>query len=201
MADQVSRDAEILKYVAAYHRPRYHMGNERRENSTKAIDEWGFGRGYRTFLDVGAGRGEILNFVQDSGEFPEVVGTEVVPELIQADARLRYAEAHALDMPDRSVDVVTCFDVLEHLLPADVNPAVDHLFRIARCVVIISAAEDSQFQEGVEHHPSRRPIANWRALLHARALPYKFKFAAARPCRKGSELWIFTGKKAKADAR
>jgi 2-polyprenyl-3-methyl-5-hydroxy-6-metoxy-1,4-benzoquinol methylase len=201
MADQVSRDVEILKYMAAYQRPRYRMGNERRENSTKAIDEWAFGRGYRTFLDVGAGRGEILDFVQDTGSFQQIYGTEVVSELIQSDGRLRYAEAHALDMPDRSVDVVTCFDVLEHLLPDDVNPAVDQLFRIARAVVIISAAEDSQFQEGIEHHPSRRPLNKWRALLHARARPFHFRFVASRPCRKGSEIWIFTGKKSKVDTR
>lgn len=192
---------EILKYMGAYQRPRYRMGNERRENSTKAVHEWAFGRGYRTFLDVGAGRGEILDFVETTNSFQRIEGTEVVPELIQSDRRLRYAEAHALDMPDRSVDVVTCFDVLEHLLPDDVNPAVDHLFRIARAVVIISAAEDSQFQEGVEHHPSRRPLKDWRALLFARALPFRFKFAAVAPCRKGSELWVFTGKKAQADAR
>lgn len=203
MADKVTkaRGAEIRKYKDAYQRPRYRMGNERRENSTNAIDEWAFGRGYRTFLDVGAGRGEVLDFVQDTGSFQRIEGTEVVPELIQSDQRLRYAEAHALDMPDRSVDVVTCFDVLEHLLPEDVNPAVDHLFRIARAVVIISAAEDSQFQEGIEHHPSRRPLDDWRKLLIARAKPLRFAFRASRPCRKGSQVWIFTGKKAQADAR
>lgn len=198
MADQVSRDAEILKYMAAYQRPRYRMGDERRENSTGAVHAWAFGRGYRTFLDVGAGRGEILDFVQGTGSFERIEGTEVVPELIQSDGRLRYAEAHALDMPDRSVDVVTCFDVLEHLVPDDVKPAVDHLFRIARAVVIISAAEDSQFQEGIEHHPSRRPLKKWRSLLIQRGKRAGFTFIEARPCRKGSELWIFTGKKAKA---
>jgi 2-polyprenyl-3-methyl-5-hydroxy-6-metoxy-1,4-benzoquinol methylase len=197
MADQVDRDAEIRKYRDAYERPNYRMGNERRENSTAALRDFGFGRGYKTFLDIGAGRGEILDFAQDGGTFETVRGTEVVVDLILSDQRLTYATAHDLNFADRSWDVVTCFDVLEHLLPADVKPAIDHIFRIARAVVIISAAEDSQFQAGVEHHPSRRPLTKWRSLLIDRGKRSGFRFVEARPCRKGSELWIFTGKKAK----
>jgi 2-polyprenyl-3-methyl-5-hydroxy-6-metoxy-1,4-benzoquinol methylase len=197
MADQVDRDAEIRKYRDAYERPNYRMGNERRENSTTAVHNFGFGRGYKTFLDIGAGRGEILDFVQSAGTFETVKGTEVVVDLILSDQRLTYATAHDLNFADRSWDVVTCFDVLEHLLPADVKPAIDHIFRIARAVVIISAAEDSQFQAGVEHHPSRRPLTKWRSLLIDRGKRSGFRFVEARQCRKGSELWIFTGKKAK----
>lgn len=197
MADQVDRDAEIRKYRDAYERPNYRMGNERRENSTTAVHNFGFGGGYKTFLDIGAGRGEILDFVETAGTFETVKGTEVVVDLILSDRRLTYATAHDLNFADRSWDVVTCFDVLEHLLPGDVKPAIDHIFRIARAVVIISAAEDSQFQAGVEHHPSRRPLTKWRSLLIQRGKRAGFRFVEARPCRKGSELWVFTGKKAK----
>lgn len=199
MADQVTRQAEIGKYADAYQRPDYRMGAERMQNSMQAIHDWALGKGYRSFLDVGAGRGEILDWVRRSEEFDRLLaGTEVVEDLIRLDDRLEYAEAHALPYDDRFVDVVTCFDVLEHLLPGDVNRAIDELFRVARAVVIISAAADSQFQAGVEHHPSRRPLKEWRKLLINRAKPFRFKCRETRPCRKGSELWIFTGKKATA---
>jgi SAM-dependent methyltransferase len=190
------RAGERAKYDAAYQRPGYKMGPERLANSRAAVRDWADGRGYRHYLDVGAGRGEMLDYAE-SCDFQQIGGTEIVRALIEADPRLTYAEAHALPFPDRSADVVTCFDVLEHLLPADVIPAVDHLFRVARAVVIVSAAADSQFQEGVEHHPSRRPLAKWRSLLVARAKPAGFRLRETRFCRKGSDLWVFTGKKAK----
>jgi ubiquinone/menaquinone biosynthesis C-methylase UbiE len=195
MSEQ-DRAGELAKYAAAYQRPGYKMGPERLTNSRRAVSDWALGRGYRHYLDVGAGRGEMLDHAEFFA-FQMIAGTEVVAELIQADPRLVYAEAHALPFPDRSSDVVTCFDVLEHLLPQDVKKAVDELFRVARAVVIISAAQDSQFQEGVEHHPSRRPLEKWRSLLTQRAEPFGFRFREARFCRKGSELWVFTGKKAK----
>lgn len=195
MADE-ERDRERAKYEAAYQRPSYKMGPERLTNSQAAIRKWATGRGYQHFLDVGAGRGEMLDYAEGF-EFRQVGGTEIVKELLERDPRLTYGEAHALPFPDRSADVVTCFDVLEHLLPRDVNKAVDELFRVARCVVIISAAADSQFQAGVEHHPSRRPLDQWRVLLATRAGLSGFKYRQTLPCRKGSELWVFTGKKAK----
>lgn len=196
MSEQ-ERAEERAKYDAAYQRPGYRMGAERLANSQAAVRDWVDGRGYRHFLDVGAGRGEMLDYAAALFDFQQIGGTEIVGALIEADPRLVYAEAHALPFPDRSRDVVTCFDVLEHLLPSDVKRSIDELFRVGRAVVIVSAAADSQFQEGVEHHPSRRPLEKWRYLLIQRAAPFGFRFRETRPCRKGSNLWVFTGKKAK----
>jgi ubiquinone/menaquinone biosynthesis C-methylase UbiE len=190
MDQEVSdRRAEIAKYQDAYKRPKYRMGAERLAASRRAMLDYGTGWG--RYLDVGAGRGEMLRFAQGL-DFQVVVGTEVVRELLESDMRLRYAEAHNLPFGGASFDVVTCFDVLEHLLPEDVQPAIDELFRVAEQVVIASAAKDSQLLDGVEHHVSRRPLDQWRKLLTQRGLLLGWKLRETRPCRKGSDLWIFT---------
>lgn len=193
MAEKVTdRAAEIAKYQTVYQRPKYRMGAERKEASRRALLDYGAGWG--RFLDVGAGRGEMLRFAAGL-DFEDLRGTEVVQELLAADGRLTYAEAHALPWEAGSFDVVTCFDVLEHLTPADVLPAMGELFRVATAVVIVSAAKDSQIIDGVEHHVSRRPLDEWRRLLQdvARKAPHGgFSLRETRPCRKGSALWIFT---------
>lgn len=193
MAEKVTdRAAEIAKYQTVYQRPKYRMGRERLEASRRALLDYGTGWG--RYLDVGAGRGEMLRFAAGL-DFEVIAGSEVCQELLAADARLTYAEAHSLPWEAQAFDVVTCFDVLEHLMPADVLPAMDELFRVAATVLIVSAAKDSQLIDGVEHHVSRRPLDEWRRQLQdaARRAPHGgFTLRETRPCRKGSNLWIFT---------
>lgn len=181
-----TRDGEIEKYAGLYKSERYRMGEERKRNSSDALRE--FKAQHQSYLDVGAGRGEMLDFAVTLG-FTQVMGTEVVPALLK-DPRMRKAEAHALPFKTATWDVVSCFDVLEHLVPADVTPAIDELFRVARHVVIVSAASDSQRIGGVEHHISKRPLPEWEKLILSRARGWTF--AGTRPCRKGSLIWQFT---------
>lgn len=152
-----TRRAEIAKYEGAYRHPDYRMGGARLE---RAREELAGLTG--SLLDVGCGRGEVLELARELGLAP-LVGTEVVAELLGAD--VIYAEAHALPWPGPTFDTVTCFDVLEHLLPADTVPALVNLRRVARRRIVLTVADYAHSYRGVELHVNRRSYDEWQDLF------------------------------------
>lgn len=151
------RAAEIAKYPVAYLDDVYRMGSDRLAAVRAELAGL-----TGSLLDVGTGRGETLEIARKFGLSP-VTGTEVVPALLRAG--VVYAEAHALPFPDGHFDTVTCFDVLEHLVAADTEAALAELRRVARRLVIVSAADFSHVVDGVQLHPNRRPYDEWDALI------------------------------------
>jgi 2-polyprenyl-3-methyl-5-hydroxy-6-metoxy-1,4-benzoquinol methylase len=78
-----------------------------------------FGAGPGTLMDVGAAFGTFCDAVRAEGHFTRVVAVEPTPELAQT-CRDRGIETYEepverLSLPPRSVDVITAFEVLEHL--------------------------------------------------------------------------------------
>lgn len=156
-----ARVAEHDKYVRAYAIETYRMGSRRMDDALRNLVNLPR-RG--SYLDVGCGRGEMLGFAERYG-FAPVQGVEVVPELIDG-ARVIRGEAHALPFADKSWDVVTLFDVIEHLLPGDDEAVVRELVRVARHHVLITAnSTSSTLPDGTELHVNRRPYAEWERLL------------------------------------
>ena len=118
----------------------------------------------RLYLDVSCGRGEMLDAASWLG-FQPVQGTEIVPALIDG-KRVVYAEVHALPFADQSFDVVTMFDVIEHLIPGDDEQACRELARVARRHVILTANNRPSFNAGDEElHINRRPYTEWDTLF------------------------------------
>lgn len=157
----LSREGEIAVYRAAYESPNYAMGERRRASVQSILADLSPLGG--SLLDVSTGRGETLDFALAAG-FEPVQGTEVVEALLQ-EGRVVYAEAHALPFEDGQFDHVTCFDVMEHLVPEDVEAALRELRRVARKTLTVSASERPSEFGGVELHISRRPAAEWEALM------------------------------------
>jgi SAM-dependent methyltransferase len=133
------------------------MGDERRASVERVLS----GR-TGSLLDVGTGRGETIALAKLMG-FAPVAGTEVVPYLVGGD--VVYAEAHALPFADGSFDVVTCFDVLEHLLFDDQLPALKEFRRVAKREVIVTAANYSHICDDVELHVGRRGDDEWARII------------------------------------
>lgn len=177
-----ARAAEIGHYVQAYTLPNYGMGPRRRTDVLRILGEIATRHPETGLLDVGTGRGETLQFAQSLG-FAPVLGTEVVPELLQPGCVV-YAECHALPFPDGAHDHVTCFDVLEHLLPDDVEPALSELFRVAGLSLTVSASERPSVFGGRDLHISKRPAKEWERTMH-RAFgvrPMRIGNAGGSPC-------------------
>lgn len=153
------RSVEIAKYPLAYADPGYGMGEERRR-AVECVLRGGSG----SLLDVGTGRGETLEIARRLGYDP-VKGTEVVNSLLGGN--VIYAEAHCLPFSAKAFDVVTCFDVLEHLTYGDQVYALQELCRVARDRVIVTAADYSHVFRGVELHGGRRPYDEWDLLIRS----------------------------------
>lgn len=157
-APDSSRDEEISKYRVVYRSPAYKMGKLRKSAACRDLAELDSG----SLLDVGCGRGEVLDIAEGMGF--SVQGVEVVPDLIQP-PRVVFGQAHALPFPSESFDHVTMYDVMEHLLPGDDAAAVAELMRVARKTVTLTIADFSHMVEGVELHINRRRYADWDSLL------------------------------------
>jgi ubiquinone/menaquinone biosynthesis C-methylase UbiE len=161
MSLEQERAAEHGKYVRAYRNPRYRMKAERMADAVadiRALPTRG------AYLDVSCGQGDMLEAAASLG-FAPVRGTEIVPKLIDG-KRVVYAEVHALPFADKSFDVATMWDVIEHLIPGDDRRACHELARVARCHVVLTANNRPSFnKQGEDLHINRRPYAEWDALL------------------------------------
>lgn len=156
------RAAEFVKYDRAYSTGKYRMKNARFKdavNDLKLLPNRG------SFLDVSCGYGDVLGAAKKLG-FSPCVGTEINKDRLDSKRRIVYAEAHSLPFVDKEFDVVTMFDVIEHLIPGDDKLACAELFRVARKHIIISANNKPSINHiGEDLHINKRPYDTWNSLF------------------------------------
>ena len=109
--------------------------------------------GVRDILDVGTGTGLVLRSLPP-GPW-SLTGVDLSPGMLEIaraalpDARFERADATSLDLPDASVDVVTCVTMV-HLVP-DAAAAMREWRRVLRsggCLVLATFADDSPSWHG-----------------------------------------------------
>jgi ubiquinone/menaquinone biosynthesis C-methylase UbiE len=105
----------------------------------------------QTFLDAGCGEGFVARQVIDAVPGIELTGCDVSDVALQiatdANPEGRFVVASLTDLPfpDRSFDVVGCFEVLEHL-PGDLpRRALSELARVARRAAVLSVPHEPVF--------------------------------------------------------
>lgn len=161
MVDDAARRAEFVKYDRAYTHPKYRMKKQRFVDAVADLKALPCRNSY---LDVSCGQGDMLDRALTMG-FPFVKGTEIVPKLIDGD-RVIYAEVHALPFPDKSFEVVSLFDVIEHLVPGDDEAACRELARVATRFVLLTANNKPSYNKaGDDLHINRRPYVEWDSLF------------------------------------
>lgn len=156
----LDRKSEADFYTRVYRDPRYSMRDARRAATIADLAALP-SRG--AYLDVACGRREMLAAATRLG-FDPVMGTEVVPELIDG-REVVHAEAHALPFLDGAFSVVTLFDVIEHLVPGDDELACRELARIAGRHVLITASNKPSVWCGRDLHINKRPYEEWDRLF------------------------------------
>ena len=162
----VDRRREREKYRWAYgHQPKYRMKGERRDDAVRDLQDVHFAlEAPGSYLDVSCGRGEMLDEAERLG-FARVMGTEIVDALIDG-RRVVHAWAHALPFDAGEFDVVSMFDVIEHLLPGDDEAACRELARVAKRAVLITANNKPSFNKaGQDLHINKRAYSAWDALF------------------------------------
>ena len=111
----------------------------------------------KSLLDVGCGKGQFVEWAKNEGI--NAIGLDFASGYgIQADL---------LDMPfsDNSFDIVTAFDVLEHLLPETLEQGLSEMFRVARQWWVISIGYGQskiKIPDGnMKLHPIATKDKNW----------------------------------------
>jgi len=151
------RKQEIDRYKKIYPKDTtYKMGKLRMIEAKKALQEQPY-RG--SYLDVGCGRGEMLDYAKALG-FSVVHGTEVVPEL-EIMGMVTMASVDNLPFNTNWFQVVSMFDVIEHLNEFDLIPACNELQRVASDRVIITASNVPSIEDGVDLHITKKSYEEW----------------------------------------
>lgn len=148
-------------YTTCYQDPAYRMGWSRKQ---KCIDDVRRMQRGASYLDVGCGRGEMVEYALRYGIVAR--GVEIVPDLC-GEGVLR-TDVCNLPLKDGEFDYVSCYDVLEHLSENRVFKALDELFRVAKHEFFMTTNDLSSQHHGLELHLTRRPRNWWHAALAAR---------------------------------
>ena len=101
------------------------------------------------FLDAGCGEGFVARLIHERLPNTRLIGFDFNPQTVQLAKQtmptmaLTTADIFHLPYPDESLDVVGCFEVLEH--QDDPGPALAELARVARRAVILSVPHEPFF--------------------------------------------------------
>ncbi len=148
------REIEKQKYIEIYKAKQYGSANHGWDIRWYFIENCG------SFVDVGCGDGKLVDWGIGMGfnavgvDFASGYGIE--------------ADAWNLPFEDNEYEFVTAFDMLEHLLPEDVDKTLDEFNRVASIGFIFSIAYVQSVATGVNDellHPTVKPESWWLAKL------------------------------------
>jgi SAM-dependent methyltransferase len=135
-----------------------------------------------SILDVGCGNGAFLNSLPSSYI---TIGTDLSQEALRyARVKVVRSDISALPFPDRSFDLVTCLEVLEHLPHKAFTDTLDQIARITRKYVIISVPNNQNLELSLVTCPSCR--CRFNANYHVRS--FSASFLKTEPLFPGSRF-------------
>jgi SAM-dependent methyltransferase len=97
--------------------------------------------GARSLLDIGTGNGAFLKHLEQSGSTLELAGierSEMAARMRWCRTKIVIGSADALPYPDRSFDIVSACEVIEHLPFGVYETALAEMSRTARSHILVS---------------------------------------------------------------
>lgn len=165
------RADERKKYELCYNHPtlNYGMGGTRMADAIIDL-KWALGLDCESYLDIGCGRAEMLEHAEALG-FDVARGTEIV-NILCDHVRVWHCAIHNLHImpaaasPD-GFDLVTSFDVIEHLLPGDDELLLVEMGRIARHCMAVTANNRPSVDPNTQNdlHINKRPYDEWDRII------------------------------------
>ena len=159
---------EVQKYLEEYSKNREY-GNE---NWGQGILHWVKANGVQSLLDVGCGNGQ---FAIDASQFiPDIHAMDIASvkagRVINDSTQIvKYydANANAIPLEDNAVEIVTAFDVLEHIPSDELDQVLTEMDRVSTKGMIFSIATCPAKGVGTGHelHLSVHNLGWWQEKL------------------------------------
>lgn len=95
----------------------------------------------KSVLDVGVGRGYLVNMLQWSKKFEKVSGIDIIAHnqsKFAKGASVSIMDVREMQFPDNAFDTVICMEVLEHMPENETARALSELRRVARKQLIVT---------------------------------------------------------------
>lgn len=147
----VSHEKE--KYQGIYAVPSSYGHSNHGKESSPIWDTWNISR----LLDVGCGHNEFVDTIRKDRPWIFAMGADFACP--SADV---IAEADRLPFSDQNFDLLTSFDMLEHLLPGQVSSTLKEFARVSKAFVFsISYVPSKILYQGENLHPTVRPESWW----------------------------------------
>ena len=127
------------------------------------------GKSGKKILEIGKGNGFVSDYLKKSGldvttyDFDERLNPDIVGDI------------RNLDLPENSFDIVTAFEILEHIPFEDVENVLENIKKIVRKYVIISLPYRSTSFEFVLKFPGIRSILKKNFVSFFIRIPLVFK--------------------------
>jgi ubiquinone/menaquinone biosynthesis C-methylase UbiE len=121
-----------------------------------------------SIVDVGCGNGLMVQWLLKNRKLSRVAAVDWAANFeMPSGIEFHRAAAHDLPFDDDSFDYLTAFDMLEHLLPSDVEPAFREFRRVARIGFVFSICTRASIDWNIngqktQLHPTVQPKEWWR---------------------------------------
>lgn len=153
------REIEKDKYVKLYSESRKYGHGKHFRKAKGHLREMGI----KSVCDVGAGKGDFCRWMVANG-CEKVYGIDIACDIVAEGVEWHVAPAHQIPLSDKAVEWVTSFDMMEHLLPQEVDEVLDEFKRVATKGMFLSIAYiESSFgkEEGLSLHMTVREKEWW----------------------------------------
>ena len=172
MNTEILRNQEREKYESIYVDKNNHYKSKNdirgygRRNHGKKITPYIISLKPSSLLDIGCGFGDFCNDIQKLG-VEKVYGLDIASVktgniINNNNITFVSGEAHSLPFENKSIDIITSFDVMEHCLEEDIDIIFSEINRVVKNIVVLSIAYEHSGENtnGVILHMTVKP-KNW----------------------------------------